>query len=157
MIRLFSFFGSKLSRKTGLKCCIYDQNGKPLTPEFVKQKFENLGEIIKFWKPNTEFTNLTRFWFVEDYFQATSFISEVARTDSLNVLKQKPTVYLRKDFLKIELTTPSLGGLSHADLTLAVQIECLNPEKFGLVSVNDEKNFRRELRAKTMLANSVKD
>jgi pterin-4a-carbinolamine dehydratase len=154
MLRLFSFFGNKLSRKAGQKCCIYGQDGKPLTPEFVSLKLNEMGETVKYWKPNAEFTQLTHLWYVKDYFEATAFICEVARTDSMNVVKQKPTVYLRKDLLKIELSTPSLGGLSHADLSLAVQITLLGLPIANLVAVSDEKNFRRELRLNSTESNS---
>jgi len=92
---------------------------------------------------------ITHAWFVTDYLKAVEFMLEVAKLDANNVLKQQPNMYiLRKELLKIELTTPKLKGLSNADLALAVQI-CLLPQKdYGIIPVMDEKTPRRELRMK---------
>eukprot|EP00358_Blepharisma_japonicum_P001377 CAMPEP_0202948110 /NCGR_PEP_ID=MMETSP1395-20130829/13055_1 /ASSEMBLY_ACC=CAM_ASM_000871 /TAXON_ID=5961 /ORGANISM="Blepharisma japonicum, Strain Stock R1072" /LENGTH=59 /DNA_ID=CAMNT_0049649893 /DNA_START=278 /DNA_END=454 /DNA_ORIENTATION=+ len=57
---------------------------------------------------------------------------------------------MKKELLRIELTTTVLGGLSHADLSLAVQIALLPAKEYSLIPILDEKNFRRELRMKKL-------
>jgi len=147
MKRGLSFFGNSISRMSGEKCCEYGQNGKPLSTEYVKNFLETAADPVKYWRPNEDYTMLTHSWFFTNYLQATGFMLEIAKIDSMNVLKQMPNAYLmRKEILRVELTTPKLEGLSNADLALAVQI-CLIPFKdYGLVPITDEKNFRRELR-----------
>ena len=67
----------------------------------------------------------------------------------MNVLKQQPNIYvLRKEILRIELTTPKLDGLAKADLSLAVQISLIPAKDYSVIPILDEKNFRRELRMK---------
>jgi pterin-4a-carbinolamine dehydratase len=145
----FSFFGNSLSRVAGEKCCEYGQDGKPLSQEYVKAFIESSCEEVKYWKANETYTMLTHSWFFVNYLQAVAFTLEVAKLDSMNILKQQPNIYvLRKELLKIELTTPKLAGLSKADLALAVQISLLPFKDYSIIPVMDEKNFRKELRDK---------
>jgi pterin-4a-carbinolamine dehydratase len=149
MKRGFTFFGNKLSRKAGEKCCEFGQNGLPLSNEYLQDFFNTASEQMKYWRLVESNTMITHAWFVTDYLKAVEFMLEVAKLDANNVLKQQPNMYiLRKELLKIELTTPKLKGLSNADLALAVQI-CLLPQKdYGIIPVMDEKTPRRELRMK---------
>ena len=145
----FSFFGKSISRVAGEKCCEYGQDGKPLTPEYIKSFLDSASEGVKYWRPDENFKTLTHSWFFLNYIQAAAFALEIAKLDSMNVLKQQPNVYiLRKEVLRVELQTPKLGGLAKADLSLAVQISLLPFKDFSVIPIMDEKNFRRDLRMK---------
>lgn len=147
VIRNFSFFGNKISRVAGEKCCEYGQNGKPLSKEFVEEFLKTGSEEIRFWRPNQEFKVLTHSWFFVNYVQAAAFLLEIAKLDSMNILKQQPNLQiLRKEILRVELTTTKLGGLSKADLALATQISLIPFKEYNLIPIMDEVNFRRDLR-----------
>jgi pterin-4a-carbinolamine dehydratase len=149
--RHFSFFGKHLSRVAGEKCCEYGQNGLPLSKEFILDFLKNANSDVQFWKPDENFQVLRHSWFFSDYLQAAAFLLEVAKIDSMNVLKQMPNVMiLRKEILRVELTTPKLNGLSKADLALACQISLLPTKDYRLIPISDESNFRRELRLKRL-------
>ena len=154
VVRKLSFFGDKLSRVAGQVCCEYGQNGKPLATEYVQEFLATAAEPVQFWQANADYTMLQHSWFFTNYLQALAFAMQVGRLDSNNVLKQVPSVHIfRKELLRLELTTPKLGGLSYADLALAVQISLIPAKEYGLVPIKDEKHFRRELRMKMLHAN----
>ena len=147
--RNYSFFGNSISRVAGEKCCEYGQDGKPLSLEYVKDFLDSASEEIRYWRPDESYKTLTHSWFFLNYLQAVAFSLEIAKVDSMNTLKQQPNIYvLRKELLRVELTTTKLGGLSKADLALAVQISLLPMKDFSVIPILDEKNFRRELRMK---------
>lgn len=145
----FSFFGKSISRVAGEKCCEYGQDGKALSEEYVKDFLSSASEEVQYWRPDESFKILTHSWFFLNYLQAVAFSLEIAKIDSMNILKQQPNIYiLRKELLRIELTTTKLGGLSKADLALAVQISLLPKKEYNVIPILDEKNFRKELRMK---------
>ena len=87
--------------------------------------------------------------------QAAAFALEIAKLDSMNVLKQMPNILiLRKEILRVELTTPKLQGLSKADLALATQISILPAKEYSLIPISDETNFSKELRLKRLEKNT---
>lgn len=148
-LKRHSFFGSSISRVAGEKCCEYGQDGKPLSVEYINSFFENSSEEVKYWRPDENYRMLTHSWFFVNYLQAVAFSLEIAKIDSMNVLKQQPNIYvLRKEILRVELTTPKLQGLSRADLSLAVQISLLPMKDYSVIPVLDDKNPRKELRSK---------
>lgn len=147
MIRNFAFFGKSLSRRAGEKCCPYGQNGQPLTQEYIQQFLASANEKVQYWRPTEDYLRLRHAWYFADYLQAAAFTLEVAKIDARNVLKQKPEIcLLRKELLTIELFTPLLGGLSHADLELAVIISLLPVADYQLTPVKDERHYRAEIR-----------
>lgn len=151
MRRNFAFFGNSISRVAGEKCCLYGQNGKPLSTEFVKDFLEKGEKQLQFWRPNEDYTMLSHSWFFVSYLQAAAFVLEVAKLDSNSVLKQTPNIHIfRKELIRIELTTTTLGGLSHADLALAAQISLFPFKDYNLIPILDEKNFRREMRMRKL-------
>ena len=146
-LRSLSFFGKSLSRKSNEKCCVYGQDGKPLTPAYVLNFLSTANEKIKLWRANEDCTKLRHAWYCGDYLMAAAFVLEVAKMDARNVLKQKPDITLtRKELLTIELHTPLLGGLSHADLEFAVQVSLIPHGDFKLTPIMDERNYRAEIR-----------
>ena len=148
-LKRYSFFGSSISRVAGEKCCEYGQDGKPLSIEYVKNFLESASEEIKYWRPDENYKTLTHSWFFVNYLQAVAFSLEIAKLDSMNVLKQQPNIYvMKKEILRVELTTPKLSGLSRADLSLAVQISLMPMKDYSVIPVLDEKNPRKELRSK---------
>lgn len=150
--RSLAFFGEKLSRKAGEKCCPYDQNGQPLSQSYIQNFLETAAEPIKFWIPDPSYTSLSHSWYFTNYLQAMAFALAVAKLDTNNVLKQSPSLHIfKQELLRIELTTPTLKGLSNADLALAVQISLIPPQQFNLTPIHSEKNFRRELRMQKLL------
>jgi pterin-4a-carbinolamine dehydratase len=147
--RVFSFYGNSISRVAGEKCCEYGQDGKPLSEAFVQSFLSNASAEVQFWRPNESFTLLTHSWFFLNYLQAAAFLLEIAKLDSMNVLKQQPNLQiLRKEIVRVELTTPKLNGLSKADLALATQISLIPMKEFSVIPIMDERNFRKELRMK---------
>jgi pterin-4a-carbinolamine dehydratase len=150
----FSFFGKSLSRVAGQKCCEYGQDGKPLSTEYVQNFINTASEEVKYWQPNEDYKTITHSWYFSNYLQAAAFALEIAKLDSMNVLKQQPNILImKKEILRVELTTPKLGGLSKADLALATQISLMPNKDYSLVPILDEKNFRRELRMKKTNSN----
>ena len=145
----FSFFGKSISRVAGEKCCEYGQDGKPLSLEYVKNFLDTSNEEIKYWRPDAEYKTLTHSWFFLNYLQCAAFALEIAKVDSMNVLKQQPNIsILRREILRVELITPKLNGLSKADLALAIQISLIPAKEYQVIPIMDEKNFRMELRMK---------
>ena len=158
--------GNFISRKSGQKCCIYGQNGKPLKQDSIvkflenlkntnleeAQKLENLTEFRKTlklitWKPNEDFTILSRIFYFKNVFYLTDFIKEIYNADYSTNLQQIPNIHvIKKELLKIELTTPDLKGLSMKDLQLAFAINSLNYEKFLLYPISNEENYKKEIR-----------
>ena len=122
---------------------------KMVNQEYVKAFLDSSNDNVKYWQPDENYKILTHSWFFLNYLQAVAFSLEVAKIDSMNVLKQQPNIYvLRKEILRIELTTPKLDGLAKADLSLAVQISLIPAKDYSVIPILDEKNFRRELRMK---------
>jgi len=93
-------FGNFISRKSGQKCCIYGQNGKPLKKETVEkylenlkrtnlqdiQKFDNLTEFEKNlksinWAPNENYTSISRIFYFKNVFYLMDFIKEIYNVD----------------------------------------------------------------------------
>jgi len=164
-------FGNYISRKSGQKCCVYGQNGKPLKKETVIkflenmqatnsyeiQKAKNLSDFRKSlklinWTPNEDYTILTRTFYFKNVFYLTDFIKEIYNTDYSSNLQQIPDVHvLKKELLKIELTTPDLKGLSMKDLQLAFALNALNYQKYLLYPIKDEQNFKKEIRNISLL------
>jgi len=162
--------GSFLSRKSGQKCCVYGQNGKPLKKETVKKFLDNMQATNNFevqkerdisdfrkslklinWKPNEDYTILTRVFYFKNVFYLTDFIKEIYNTDYSANLQQIPNIHvLKKELLKIELTTPDLKGLSMKDLQLAFALNSLSFEKFLLYPIMEEENYKREIRNITL-------
>jgi len=160
-------FGNFISRKSGQKCCVYGQNGKPLKKETVIKFLENMQVTNKYekeknnylnefkknlklinWKPNEDYTVLTRVFYFKNVFYLTDFIKEIYNTDYSSNLQQIPNIHvLKKELLKIELTTPDLKGLSMKDLQLAFALNTLNFDKFLIYPIKDEENYKREIRS----------
>lgn len=164
-------FGNYISRKSGQKCCVYGQNGKPLKKETVVKFLDNLhstniaqinslAQISDFkkklklinWQANEDYTLLHRIFYFKNVFYLTDFIKEIYNTDYSTNLQQIPNIHvLKKELLKIELTTPDLKGLSMKDLQLAFAINSLNYEKYLLYPIEDEQNYKREIRNITLM------
>lgn len=170
-------FGSYISRKSGQKCCVYGQNGKPLKKETVMKFLENMQATNNFeiqkatnlsdfrkslklinWIPNEDFTNLTRVFYFKNVFYLTDFIKEIYNADYSANLQQIPNIHvLKKELLKIELTTPDLKGLSMKDLQLAFALNTLNLDKYLLYPIKDELNYKKEIRNIGLLEQQEKE
>ena len=60
---------------------------------------------------------------------------------------QIPNIYVKnQDIFKIELYSPKLKGLSYKDLQLATAINSMNFEKYLLIPIQFEENYRQEIR-----------
>lgn len=145
----FSFFGKSLSRVAGEKCCEHGQDGKPLSQAYIQAFLQDANPEIQYWRPDADYKILTHSWFFLNYLQATAFSLEIAKIDSMNVLKQQPNIHIiKREIIRVELTTPKLNGLSKADLALATQISLIPGKEYQVIPIMDEKNFRMELRMK---------
>ena len=176
----FSFceiFGNFISRKSGQKCCIYGQNGKPLKKETVEKYLDNLNKTnflevhsqtnltdfqknLKLinWIPNENFTSVSRIFFFKNVFYLTDYIKEIYNLDYSTDLQVIPNIQVyKKELLKIELTTPDLKGLSMKDLNLAFAINSLNYEKFLLYPIKTEDNFKKEIRNINLYESRIKE
>jgi pterin-4a-carbinolamine dehydratase len=161
------FFGSTISRKTGQKCCIYGQNGKPLREDVVKKFLDNLYTNIKTdielntnnyteyqkrlklinWQASENFTKLFRLFYFKNVFLLTEFIKDLYDLDYTTDLHQIPNIQVsNKEIFKIELYTPLLKGLANKDLQLAFAINTLDFDKYSLVPIKEEENYKREIR-----------
>jgi pterin-4a-carbinolamine dehydratase len=158
-------FGNSISRKTGQKCCIYGQNGKPLREEVVEKFLNDLYKNIKMdlertpltdnekrlrqinWQASQNYTRLYRLFYFRNVFLLTEFIKDLYELDYTTDIHQIPNIAVtNKELLKIELYTPMLKGLAHKDLQLAFAINTLDLEKYSLVPIKDEDSYKREIR-----------
>jgi len=160
------FFGNFISRKSGQKCCQYNQNGKPLSEEIVKKflievkekntkvvnsltdltEFERERKLIT-WEPDDKYTKLYKLFYFRNVFSLTDFIKELYELDFNSNLMQIPNIEVKKqELLKIELETPKLKGLSYKDLQLAFAIDSINIKKYMLVPIKNEDNYKKEIR-----------
>jgi pterin-4a-carbinolamine dehydratase len=155
-------FGSKISRKTGQKCCIYGQNGKPLSKEVVKKFLDNMKANVVLdenlndsekrlkainWQANQDYTRLFRLFYFKNVFALTDFIKELYDLDYSSNLQQIPNISIsNKELFKIELYTPLLKGLANKDIQLAFAINTLKFDKFLLYPIDSEENYRSEIR-----------
>jgi pterin-4a-carbinolamine dehydratase len=164
-------FGNFISRKSGQKCCVYGQNGKPLSKETVIKFLNTLknsdldyinNEMISDrnlvnWSANEDFTRLSRLFYFKNVFSLTDFIKEIYNLDYTSNLQQIPNISVsNKEILKIELYTPALKGLAIKDLQLATAINSLNFKNFQLVPIKDEKDYRKEIRSINIEENKSK-
>jgi pterin-4a-carbinolamine dehydratase len=164
-----NLLGNFISRKSGQKCCVYGQNGKPLNKEVVEKFLKNLtinyedvnknNTLSEFeinrkqinWEPNEEYTKLKRLFYFRNVFLLTDFIKEIYNIDYISNLQQIPNISVsNQEIFKIELHTPALKGLSFRDLQLAMAINSLNFDKYKLTAIKNEQNYRRELRLITI-------
>jgi pterin-4a-carbinolamine dehydratase len=170
-------FGNFISRKSGQKCCIYGQNGKPLKKETVEKYLENL-KITNFqeiqnlrnlsdfeknlklinWAPNENYTSISRIFYFKNVFYLMDFIKEIYNLDYTSDLQVIPNIQVyKKELLKIELTTPDLKGLSMKDLNLAFAINSLNYEKYLLYPIEKEDNYKKEIRGINLYQSKIKE
>ncbi len=140
-------FGNFISRKSGQKCCQYGQNGKPLKAATVIKYLDRLGENYGDWQPNEDFTRLNRVFYFKNVFSLTDFIKELYLLDYNTNLQQIPNVsVINREIVKVELYTPLLKGLAAKDLQLASAINTINFEKFQMIPIKDEKNYKKDIR-----------
>jgi pterin-4a-carbinolamine dehydratase len=155
-------FGNAISRKTGQKCCIYGQNGKPLSKDVVSQFLDNLKANVVIddsfccsqkrlmrinWQANEDYTRLFRLFYFKNVFALTDFIKELYDLDYSTNLQQIPNISINnKELFKIELYTPLLKGLAKKDIQLAFAINTLKFDKFLLYPIDSEENYRSEIR-----------
>lgn len=144
----FAFFNKKISKKYGEKCCRYGQDGKPLPKDRVQKTYEIMKEFLDGWKFNEEHTIIYRYFYCSNYLSAVQFMKDIAKIDALTT-NNTPSFHLtRGELLKVELYSPSLMGLSQVDFELASAINRMKFKDYELEDVEDEMNYRAELRMK---------
>ena len=162
--------GNFLSRKSGQKCCVYGQNGKPLSSDAVKKFLDRLNNNLKFeeekiknddalsefqksrklitWQANDEYTKLYRIFHFKNVFLLTDFIKEIYHLDYKSNTQQVPNISVsNQEIFKIELYTPALKGLSFRDFQLAVAINSINFDNYKLTPLQNENSTRKEIRS----------
>jgi pterin-4a-carbinolamine dehydratase len=161
--------GNSISRKTGQKCCIYGQNGKPLREEVITKFLSDLYSNIKReientqltenqkrlklinWQASDNYTRLYRLFYFRNVFLLSQFVNDLYDLDYSTDIHQIPNIAVsNKELLKIELYTPLLKGLANKDLQLAFAINTLDFDKYSLVSIKDESNYKKEIRQITL-------
>ncbi len=75
------------------------------------------------WKPNADYTAISREFKFADFRQAMAFINKVA--DLAEREGHHPDIYIFYNRVKLELSTHALGGLSENDFILAAKIDKL--------------------------------
>jgi len=160
------FFGNFISRKSGQKCCQYNQNGKPLTSDIVKKFLDDLNiknlkaaslltDLSDFekerklitWTSDEKYTKLYRLFYFRNVFSLTDYIKELYEIDYNSNIMQIPNIEVKKqELLKIELETPKLKGLSYKDFQLAFAIDSIDYKKYMLVPIKEESNYKKEIR-----------
>eukprot|EP01016_Furgasonia_blochmanni_P021122 TRINITY_DN2344_c0_g1_i1.p1 TRINITY_DN2344_c0_g1~~TRINITY_DN2344_c0_g1_i1.p1 ORF type:complete len:201 (-),score=28.81 TRINITY_DN2344_c0_g1_i1:311-913(-) len=146
--RNFSFFNNKISQKYGEKCCRYGQNGKPLNKETINQVISTIRPFMEGWKMNEDYTKLYRAFWGQDYMKMMAFMQEIAKMDSLSTKNNPNFVMKQGELLRIELYSAALGGLSQIDFQLAMNINRMEFDDYFVIPVEDEVNYRREVRMK---------
>lgn len=153
--RSFAFFGKKISTKKSSVCCRYNQDGKPLTKEAAQKHAEGIAPFIQGWKLNDAHTRLYRSFYARDYLLAVQFVKDIAKVDALDSRNCPSFSISGGDFVKVELFSPSLDGLSQVDFKLAMEINNMKFDEYFLVPVENEKNYRREAKLKMRDQESV--
>jgi pterin-4a-carbinolamine dehydratase len=159
-------FGNFISRKSGQKCCVYGQNGKPLIKETIdkflnsmerntEKDLENAHNLSQFeisrkrinWEPKDDYSKLFRIFYFRNVFLLTDFIREIYNQDYVSNVHQIPNISVsNQEVFKIELYTPALKGLSYRDLQLATAINSIDFNKYKLVPLKSEDNHKKEIR-----------
>ena len=146
--RSFSFFNKKISNRKSKLCCRYNQDGKPLDPQTVISHTAAISEFIKGWKFNENYTRMQRVFYARDYLMAVQFVKDIAKMDALST-RNCPSFSIQSgDFVKVELFSPSLDGLSQIDFRVAMEINNMKFDEYYLIPVENEKNYRREAKLK---------
>jgi len=146
--RSFAFFNKKISTRKSSLCCRYNQDGKPLDKETVMKHSENMSPFLQGWKYNENCTRMYRTFYARDYLMAVQFIKDVAKMDALST-RNCPSFQIQSgDFVKVELFSPSLDGLSQVDFRIAMEINNMKLDEYYLVPVENERNYRREAKLK---------
>jgi hypothetical protein len=161
--------GNYISRKSGQKCCVYGQNGKPLSAEAVKKFLENLQSNMKYefdnskdiqiltefqksrklitWEANEDYSRLFRLFHFKNVFLLTDLIKEIYHLDFKSNTQQIPNISIsNQDLFKIELYTPALKGLSFRDFQIAVAINSINFQKYKMIPLKNENTYKKEIR-----------
>jgi len=146
--RYFSFFNKKISTRKSKLCCRYNQDGKPLEPAAVTSHASTISEFIKGWKFNENYTRMYRSFYARDYLMAVQFVKDIAKMDALGSRNCPSFTVQGGDFVKVELFSPSLDGLSQVDFRVAMEINNMNIDEYYLIPIENEKNYRREAKLK---------
>lgn len=146
--RYFAFFNKKISTRKSSVCCRYNQDGKPLDKEAVLGHASTITQFINGWKFNENYTRMYRCFYARDYLMAVQFVKDIAKVDALSSRNCPSFAINGGDFVKIELFSPSLDGLSQVDFRLAMDINNMKFDDYFLVPVENEKNYRREAKLK---------
>eukprot|EP01016_Furgasonia_blochmanni_P021123 TRINITY_DN2344_c0_g1_i2.p2 TRINITY_DN2344_c0_g1~~TRINITY_DN2344_c0_g1_i2.p2 ORF type:complete len:133 (-),score=21.60 TRINITY_DN2344_c0_g1_i2:311-709(-) len=77
-----------------------------------------------------------------------AFMQEIAKMDSLSTKNNPNFVMKQGELLRIELYSAALGGLSQIDFQLAMNINRMEFDDYFVIPVEDEVNYRREVRMK---------
>jgi len=146
--RSFAFFNKKISTRKSSLCCRYNQDGKPLDKETVVKHSENMAKFLEGWKFNDAHTRMFRSFYARDYLMAVQFMKDVAKMDALSTRNCPSFTIQSGDFVKVELFSPSLDGLSQVDFRIAMEINNMKLDEYYLVPVENERNYRREAKLK---------
>ena len=152
----FAFYNSRISDKYGQKCCRYNQNGLPMSGSKAQETFKTLKDFLSGWKLSNDFRRLNRVFYFEDYTLAIEFLREIAKIDCLST-RNCPSFHVEKgELLRLELYSASLNGLSQVDFELAMRINGLKLGLFSLIEIDDERNYKEEIRKKRFERESAK-
>ncbi len=87
-------------------------------------------------------------FYARDYLMAVQFVKDIAKMDALST-RNCPSFELKGgDFVKIELYSPQLDGLSQIDFQIAMEINTMKLDEYFLGPVDKEKNYRSEAKLK---------
>ncbi len=100
------------------KKCVACEGGIP--PLGKKSAVEYLSQVPA-WKPNADYTAISREFSFDDFKQAMTFINKVA--DLAEEEGHHPDIHVFYNRVKLELSTHALGGLSENDFILAAKID----------------------------------
>ena len=139
LYRNFGFFGGKRSTKLGEKCCKYGQNGKALTQQTALGIYNSLE--VKAWEFNQDHTRLYRYYYCQDYLNQIKFVNEVVGVD-MKTSQNKPEFAISdKGYVKVELISHEIKGLSRKDFELATCIDMMNLDSQSVLPSSQETPF----------------
>ena len=116
----------------------------PMDKDTATKTYDGIKDFMDGWKFNEDYTRLYRCFYAKDYLLAVQFMREIAKMDALTYKNHPSFTIQAGDFVKVELYSAPLNGLSQVDFKLAMEINRLKFDEFSLIPVKGEKNYRRE-------------
>ena len=116
-----------------------------MSPTKATETYNAIKGFLKGWKLTENCRILCRNFYFEDYPMAVQYLKEIAKIDALTT-KNCPSFHVTKgELLRLDLYSASLDGLSQVDFELAMRINELITDEYGLIEINDMNDYKNEV------------